>query len=41
MLGQIQMPLPTDLPTVTAMEDVAQEPEAPFQAGVPQGITMP
>lgn len=41
MLGQIQMPLPTDLPTVTAMEDVGQEPEVPFQAGVPQGIMMP
>ena len=41
MLGQIQMPLPTDLPIVTAMEAVVPEQEAPFQAEVPQGITMP
>ena len=41
MLGQIQMPLPTDLPIVTAMEAVVPEQEAPFQAEVLQGITMP
>lgn len=41
MLGQIQIPPPTDLPIVTAMEAVVPEPEAPFQAEVPQGITMP